>query len=77
MAIDQGAFVCHVCGRYLEPTDLVVQTVRISHHEDPIDGTQVEDEHPGAWFHEEHWGAGQTPFREIDRGPLGEILKRA
>ena len=73
---DSTVYLCGVCQQQLAPTDHVVQTVRIEEIH-PVDGSTREVTLVGEWFHAGCWGDGSAPFREIDRGPLSEVLARS
>lgn len=67
---------CGLCQRVLAPTDDVVQTEKIGQVH-PVDGSTPEIILLGEWFHASCWGKGHAPFREIDRGPLAQVLARS
>jgi hypothetical protein len=66
-------YVCAGCRRQLRPDDRVVQTVKIV-MVSTLSGPQ-EQPRVGEWFHEAHYSG--MPYREIDRGTLGEVLERS
>ena len=70
------AQTCGACGRVLNPIDNVVQTEKIRQVH-PVDGSTREVVLNGEWFHASCWAQGRAPFREIDRGPLAEVLARS
>lgn len=68
-------YICPVCGGFLAGDDEVVQTIlmeRLRTH----DGEVHTSARPGDWFHAGCWGQGVRPHREIDRGPLNEVVAR-
>jgi hypothetical protein len=69
-------YLCGRCRQLLRPTDEVVQTERIRLLQ-AVSGKPKEQTLVGEWFHERCWGQGIRPFREIDRGPLAEVLDRS
>jgi hypothetical protein len=73
---DSIVYVCGVCQQQLASADFVVQTVKIEEIH-PVDGSTREVTLVGEWFHAGCWGDGSAPFREIDRGPLAEVLARS
>ncbi len=70
--MDSAAYRCPVCRGYIGPDDRVVRSVEIRRL-----STGQTQRLVGEWFHERCWGEGVTPFEEIDRGRLRDVLERS